>query len=48
MFWQSKYITGFKKFWGIFVAYNFSNLVKLQKNDRDYQNWEILTNEIAN
>ena len=26
----------------------FSKLVKLQKNDRDYQNLQILTNEIAN
>ena len=26
----------------------FSNLVKLQKNDRGNQNWQISTNEIAN
>ena len=52
-YFKSKYITGFKKFWGIFTARNFSkkfssNCVKLQKNDRSYQNWQISTNEIEN
>ena len=31
-----------------FLEKVFYNLVKLQKNDKDYQNWQILTNENAN
>ena len=53
IFRQSKYITGFKKFWGIFVVHNFSKKFfqtwsNFKKNDRNYQNCQILTNEIAN
>ena len=32
IFWQSKYITGFKKFWGIFVVHNFSKFFQSWSN----------------
>ena len=49
IFLQSKYISGFKKFWGIFVVHNFSKKFFRTwsnfKKTRDYQNWQILTKE---
>ena len=33
-----------KFLWYIISRKSFSNLFKIQKNDKDYQNWQILTN----
>ena len=47
---QSRFIVGFKKFWGFFVVHTFSVFIIWSnlKNNREYRNWQKLTNESAN